>query len=371
MVADNFKCIKIQPQTSDVMIKYKKNMRHFLIFSLILIASGCSHRPMGNRMTYHQEEFFKDSLLINQGKKGIAKLLNFEWEKASFETRQEIKVSNGDIFSIYIYNLFPHPWIDALKTLSDSNQLVCIEDKLTIPYLGTITIQGLTLEQVKEKILSLIAHEFPEASAAILLKDRLFNRVEIAGIINSSFPILEKNQTLYQILSMLNFPKEVSLYNSYLKRDGKVLKVDFEKLMIDHQPDEDIPLKHGDFIYIADWRRANVMVLGEVRKVGVVPMDQSKISLKEVIAKSGGLELSADRTFIQIIRGGMSQPKIYTLNYGRILTAPNDALLLMQGDILYVAATPIAEWNRLINQLLPTITAYEFFHRGIQGVIIP
>jgi len=72
-----------------------------------------------------------------------------------------------------------------------------------------------------------------------------------------------------------------------------------------------------------------------------------------------------------VIRGGMKNPKVYTLHYQHILKAPNESILLMQGDVLYVAATPIAEWNRLINQILPSITTYEFFHRGIQGVIIP
>ena len=113
------------------------------------------------------------------------------------------------------------------------------------------------------------------------------------------------------------------------------------------------------------------MVLGEVKKEGVITLDHSKVPLKEVLAKAGGIELSADRTFIQVIRGSMDLPKVYTLSYQQILKAPNQSMLLMQGDILYVAATPIAEWNRLIQQILPSITTYEFFHKGIQGVIIP
>ena len=149
------------------------------------------------------------------------------------------------------------------------------------------------------------------------------------------------------------------------------MAVDFEKLLIDGNLEEDLILNKDDVVFLADSKMAKAIVLGEVKREGVIPLEMGLTPLKEVIAKAGGITLQADRTFIQVIRGGMSHPKIYTLNYQQILKAPNDAFLLIQGDIVYVAATPIAEFNRLLNQLLPAITTYEFFHKGIQGVIVP
>ena len=43
-------------------------------------------------------------------------------------------------------------------------------------------------------------------------------------------------------------------------------------------------------------------------------------------------------------------------------------MLLIPGDIVYVAATPIAEWNRFVNQLLPTFIALDLVTKGIKSV---
>jgi len=43
-------------------------------------------------------------------------------------------------------------------------------------------------------------------------------------------------------------------------------------------------------------------------------------------------------------------------------------MLLIPGDIVYVAATPIAEWNRFVNQLLPTFIGLDLVTKGIKSV---
>ena len=48
---------------------------------------------------------------------------------------------------------------------------------------------------------------------------------------------------------------------------------------------------------------------------------------------------------------------------------PTSSMLLMPGDIVYVAATPITEWNRFIQQIFPTLTGIELFRKGVAGVI--
>ena len=341
----------------------------FLFFSVVLIA--CSNRPVRGFYSYGQKEFLQDSILIQQGSSGISKLLNKECNTTIGESAFEDTIKDGDVFSIFIFNTFLHPWIDCIKNCSLQGNLLVVGGLLNLPYFGKIDLHNLTLQQAKEKIEKKIQEEFPEALASIELKDRWKVRVELDGVIRQSVPLLEKYKTLYQLLTQFPYPKEVSFSNSYIKREGKILSLDIEKLMTEKNFLCDCYLHPQDYIYLADQKTAKVMVLGEVKKEGVITLEHSKIPLKEVLAKAGGIELSADRTFIQIIRGSMDLPKIYTLSYQQILKAPNESMLLMQGDILYVAATPIAEWNRLIQQILPSITTYEFFHKGIQGVIIP
>ena len=48
---------------------------------------------------------------------------------------------------------------------------------------------------------------------------------------------------------------------------------------------------------------------------------------------------------------------------GKIIVHPENS------DIVYVAATPITEWNRFISQLFPSFTAIDLFCRSMTGII--
>jgi hypothetical protein len=43
-------------------------------------------------------------------------------------------------------------------------------------------------------------------------------------------------------------------------------------------------------------------------------------------------------------------------------------MLLIPGDIIYVAASPITSWNRFMSQLLPTFVNIDLITKGIKGI---
>lgn len=99
---------------------------------------------------------------------------------------------------------------------------------------------------------------------------------------------------------------------------------------------------------------SSVMVFGEVERVGTVDLPEGKMSLKMALAQAGGIKPTGDKSTIQVIRGNLAHPKIYTLHWNHIVRLPNNSLLVIPGDIVYVASTPISKWNYFISQLLPS-----------------
>ena len=93
----------------------------------------------------------------------------------------------------------------------------------------------------------------------------------------------------------------------------------------------------------------------------------------EALAEARGIPYTGDKSCIFVIRGSIQKPKIYQLNWEHVLHLPNDSLLLMPGDIVYVASKPITEWNRFISQLLPSFSGLEIATRGAGsvGVLVP
>jgi polysaccharide export outer membrane protein len=94
-------------------------------------------------------------------------------------------------------------------------------------------------------------------------------------------------------------------------------------------------------------------------KPGFIPFTDQVLSITDAISMSGGFDPNAaDPSHVYIIRAGLNlyRPKVYWLN----AKTPESLLLaehfiLKPGDILYVSSAPATRWNRVLNQLLPTI----------------
>jgi polysaccharide export outer membrane protein len=90
------------------------------------------------------------------------------------------------------------------------------------------------------------------------------------------------------------------------------------------------------------------------------------MSLREALVSAGGIPFTGDKRHIQVIRGNLQCPKIYVLSWEHIVHLPNDSLLLMPGDTVYISEKPITQWNRFIEQLLPSFqglfTGYQVYN---------
>ena len=136
---------------------------------------------------------------------------------------------------------------------------------------------------------------------------------------------------------------------------------------------QNIVMRGGDKVYIADASASSLMVLGEVGKERVVDLPNGFMTLRQALAEAGGIPYTGDKAYIQVIRGNILHPKIYTLNWRHVIHLPSDSMLLIPGDIVYVAATPMTEWNRFVSQLLPTFIGLDLVTKGVKsiGVNVP
>jgi polysaccharide biosynthesis/export protein len=112
-------------------------------------------------------------------------------------------------------------------------------------------------------------------------------------------------------------------------------------------------------VRVADFRGQKVYVLGEVNKNGFLPITDQPLSLADALSLSGWLNPdTADPRYIYVIRGDFTHPQIFWLNAktpDRLLLA--ERFSLQPRDILYVSSAPATRWNRVLNQILPTVQA--------------
>lgn len=110
-------------------------------------------------------------------------------------------------------------------------------------------------------------------------------------------------------------------------------------------------------VRVADFRGQKIYVLGEVNKNGFLPITDQRLSLADALSLSGWMNSdTADPRYIYIIRGDFTKPQIFWLD----ARTPDKLLLaerfsLQPRDILYVSSAPATRWNRVLNQLVPTV----------------
>ena len=338
-------------------------------FFLSIFFFSCNG-PYTGKNVVGAEDFVIDSYKIKQGKYSILEFQGKDNSDLNDQLLEEYSdvVHEDDILMISVY----HP------TRSDMGQIVDKVGKsigyrvqngaIQVPDLGKIRVEGLNLEQVSEKIQEHYLRNIKDVEVFVSYKERLLRKVELAGLVAiPSIPVDGKIR-LWEVLSLAKLPPNANLFRSYLWREGKILPVDMTKLLKDGDMTQNVVMRGGDKIYIADPSSSYILVTGEVNEQKALPIPNGYLSLKEALAMAGGIPYTGDKRFIQVIRGSIVNPKIYTLNWYQVVSLPNDSLLVMPGDIVYVATAPIADWNRFISQVLPTAVGIETFSKSAKSI---
>lgn len=166
---------------------------------------------------------------------------------------------------------------------------------------------------------------------------------------------------LLETLSLAQVSKNANLSKSYLVRDNRLLPIHLYNLLGKQDVRQNIVLKRNDKICIIE--NSCIMVLGKVARETSIGSLNGRISLKQALACAGGILPSGDKAYIQIFRGNILQPKVYTVHEKYVRHLPEHSMLLIPDDIVYIAAKPFTEWSFIVNQQLPNFIAFDLLKK--------
>ena len=337
---------------------FKKCLRQTFFLPLLLLLYSCGTKCC-NYPVYDACEFVTDSYKIREGKNAILELQGVEVQDIPEDAMCEYKddIDEDDILNIVIYHPSRRDLMDSFNYINATVGGFKVTDgKVDLPDLPPIEVRGLTLDEAKEKLQTRYREEIKDVEIFITYNDRLTRKVELTGMVATPTVPVDGKVRLYEVIAKAHLPPNANLFASYVVRDGCPLYIDLYKLVNQGDMCQNIVMRGGDKVYIAHPEDATVMLMGEVRHPHAKIVPYGFISLREALVSAGGIPFSGDKNFIQVIRGNMSCPKVYVLSWCHVVNLPNDSLLLMPGDTVYVSTTPIREWNLFIDQLLPSFS---------------
>lgn len=347
-------------------------LRLFFIALFVLALSACTNAPYRGSDVLGADEFVMDSYQIREGKFSILQMEGKSNEELTPDLLEDYQdtINDGDVLQIALYHPSRTDLTEAIRQIGSSVGFTVSNGMLDLPDLPSLHVLGLTLSQARQLIQNSYREQIRDIDVFLAFKDRIERKVELAGLVAVPSVPVDGRLRLFETLAVARVPTNANLFKSYVIRNNEMLPVDLFKLLKEGDMKQNVVMRGGDKVYIADPSASTLMVLGEVGRERVVDIPDGFMTLRKALAEAGGITTAGDRSYIQVIRGNIQHPKIYTLNWEHVVRLPNDSMLLIPGDIVYVAATPMTEWNRFVNQLLPTFIALELISKGIKGIDI-
>lgn len=361
---------------------------------LLLLLSGCTVFPGShistsdkNKVDEEQSEEEKESYStdVNVYELTPQKVAKYQVQQVSAQANVELeqqisnyeyRVGSGDILNVTIWD---HPELTipagSYRSSSESGNWVHADGTIFYPYIGTVHVAGKTVREIRvditRKLRKFIESPQVDVNVAAFRAKKTYVTGEVAkpgqqAITNIPLTLLDA------VNRSGGLAENADWRNVTLTRNGKEETLSLYALMQRGDLTQNRLLKSGDIIHVPRNDTQKVFVMGEVKDPQLLKMDRSGMSLTEALSSVGGInELSADATGVFVIRSSSQEEKatsmadIYQLNI-------KDASALIIGtefdlkpyDIVYVTAAPITRWNRLIMQLMPTITGFNELTEG-------
>ena len=281
----------------------------------------------------------------------------------------EYRIGPLDMVQVVVWE---HPELTSpMGQYQPAGQKVTTEGKLFYPYAGELQAAGLTAQELRTEITKRLSDNIlndPQVDVRVTgynsLKIFVSGEVKKPGYISFD----EKPMTLPVALAEAGgFTDDADLSMIQIRRDGKVYNLDYTSIFASDLAVDKILLKPNDKLFVSSKAETQkddrVFILGEVQRSGVVNMRDGKLSLIDALASSGGLQaVNASARSVYVIRN-TSQERIdvFHLNAKNAMAlAMADRFDLNSHDIVYVDASDLATWNRLVNLILPTATVINY-----------
>jgi polysaccharide export outer membrane protein len=282
-----------------------------------------------------------------------------------------VAVAPGDslrvrIFERYAGNIFP--------TIQSSSadlgiQRVTQDGNITVPFVGTVHVAGLDLQQIERRIIQQLGNKAQDPEVIVEFDADRTHTVSVSGDVKKPGrqSILEGIRTVVDAINQAGGPAgpagSISPGNQLevvVRRQGQViLTAQFSDLLAGG----DIPVQKGDEIVV----RANTRVytvLGAVLKSGNVEMTKHNLSLLEALGNVGGLsDQRANKTGVYVFRMGdleknpTARGRVFRLD----LFQPVSIFVAQQfgiqaRDVIYVTNAPLYEYDKALTAIYRTFS---------------
>lgn len=271
---------------------------------------------------------------------------------------------------------------------SRTTTVVGPDGKLYFHVLPGLDVWGLTLSETKARMEnSFTNYVREEPRVAMTLRGVESRRVWVLGSVQAPgvyamatpLTLLDSISMAGGTLSMTTFRDQAAagigeeladLKRSFVLRRGKLLSVDFTRLLTEGDLNQNIYLEPDDFVYLPAATAREVYVLGAVTQPRPVPYMEG-MTVAGAVASAYGTMSEAYLPQVAVVRGSLAQPQLTIVNYRKVIRGEAPDILLMPQDIVYVPFSPYRYLQRYAEVILNTFVSSSAINAGSHAVTKP
>ena len=289
-----------------------------------------------------------------------------------------IKEYYGIYNYVYEYQLGPGDEIVINLTETDDidgNYLVDPFGMIDLPYVGKINVKDLTSVEVQNLLLNVLKKYYRNPDLQLDIVSFNSSKVYVTGTVRNQL-VIDMDDKPIRVLDALiranvntTGNDNLSSTTGIIRRDNRVYDIDLLNAIKGTDTKENFYLKKDDVIFI-DRNPNSILVFGEVTRPGSY-YPYAGYSLTQLISDSGLNQLTADAKNIFVLRESYNEElqidvfKMNLKNPVNLITGRK--FILNKRDIVYIPASDLVKWNRVISLLLPQTNLFKSYNPIIQN----
>lgn len=292
-----------------------------------------------------------------------------------FNSSQNIyRLSAGDVLSIQLW-AYPEitPPIQDATNIKAVGYPIDPNGNVQLPLVGSVHIAGKTLAETNRFLHNQFAKYLKHPDVVVRVLSYEGRRYFVNGqvIRSGQYTLNDQPISIYTALGQAGGvdTKTGDTTNIQLIRNGKTYNLNTIQLEKQGLSLHQLLIQPNDTIFVNTKQDQKLYVMGESSRSQALTLRDQGMTLSDVLGESEGINpTSASAARIYVMRTDLStkQSTIYHLNLSSLgnLALANQ-FAMQKNDIVYIDATGLTRWQRIMNQVIPFSSAlYSFDQLG-------
>ncbi|PAK12520.1 exopolysaccharide biosynthesis protein [Burkholderia ubonensis] len=281
------------------------------------------------------------------------------WDHPELTTPQSSGVSST---TQTIESALQQPYTSGLSN-NPSGQTVDADGSIYFPYVGKLFVAGKTIGETRNELSKMLARYVMNPQVDVRVLAYRSQKIQVTGEVKAPGPlaITDVPLTLVDAIARSGGAStEADLQRVRLTRDGQFYVLDAYGILDRGDIRQNVILQSGDILNIPDRTDSRVFVMGEVKTPVTASMNKGHLTIADALTAGGGiLDTDANPRQVYVLRTQQDKPD--ALDIFRLDMTQPDTLMLSSRfqlkplDVVYVGTAGSVYFNRLLQQIFPTI----------------